>query len=341
MREVLEKVLAGKTLTAAEMRASFQSLMEGRWSEAQQAAFLVALRAKGEEPEEVAEAARVLASYARRLEAPAGAVDTCGTGGDGAGTVNLSTGAAILAASLGVPVAKHGNRSVSSRCGSADVLEAMGWPVDLQPEGCQRLLAEEGFAFLFAPTFHPAMKAVASVRRALGVRTVFNLLGPLANPAGVKRQVLGVFSSWAQELVAAALAELGAEHAWVVCSQDGLDELSVTAPAVVVEVRQGRVANRFTLEPEELGLARAPLSALAGGSAEENAQRLWAVLEGKEGGPVAEAVALSAAAALLVGGKVSRLSEGLALARQALASGASAAYFRKVLARARELGGAR
>jgi len=336
MREVLEKLFSGKPLAPEETRGCFRALMEGSWSEAQQAAFLVALRAKGETPQEVAEAARVLREFAVPIACPPGTVDTCGTGGDGACTLNLSTGAAILAASLGVPVAKHGNRSVSSRCGSADVLEAMGWPLDLPAAACEKLLAEEGFAFLFAPAFHPAMKQVAAVRRSLGVRTVFNLLGPLANPAGVRRQVVGVCSPAAQELVASALAHLGAEHAWVVHSADGLDELSVQAPTAVVEVREGNVARRFTVQPQRLGLGGAG-GTLAGGDAASNAARLWAILGGEERGEAADAVALATGAALVVGGKVADLPEGVAQAREALASGVGARYFQKVLARAKEL----
>jgi len=336
MREILEKLLAGQALNKEETQTSFRALMEGRWSEAQQAAFLVALRAKGETPQEVAEAARVLRAYAVRITAPPGAVDTCGTGGDGTCTLNLSTGAAILAASLGVPVAKHGNRSVSSRCGSADVLEAMGWPLNLAPGACEQLLSERGFTFLFAPTFHPAMKGVAPVRRSLGVRTVFNLLGPLANPAGVRRQLVGVFSPAAQELVASALAQLGAEHAWVVHSADGLDELSVQAPTAVVEVRDGAAARRFTVDPANLNLAQDG-EALAGGDAPYNAQRLWDILEGRERGSAADAVALATGAALVVGGKVGDLVEGVTQAREALASGLGARYFKSVLARAQEL----
>jgi anthranilate phosphoribosyltransferase len=337
MREILETLLAGEELSPEQTRESFRALMEGRWSEAQQAAFLVALRSKGETAREVAEAVRTLQEFAVSLPAPPSCLDTCGTGGDGQATLNLSTGAAIVAASLGVPVAKHGNRSVSSRCGSADVLEAMGWPLSLSPEACQKLLWQEGFAFLFAPAFHPAMKAVAPVRRALGVRTVFNLLGPLANPARVRRQLVGVFSPQAQELVAQALAHLGAEQAWVVHSQDGLDELSVAAPTTVVEVREGKVTGRFQVRPESLGLGLGPREALLGGDAQANAQRLWAILQGEEKGPAADAVALGAGAALLLGGKATSLQEGLARAQKALEEGQAAAYFRRLVAKVQEL----
>ncbi|MFZ5785757.1 MAG: anthranilate phosphoribosyltransferase, partial [Acidobacteriota bacterium] len=236
IRQVLEALLAGRDLAAEEMEACFGALMAGELSEPQQAAFLVALRAKGETPAEVAAAAAVLRRFALPVESTRRPlIDTCGTGGDGAHTLNISTGAALVAAACGAAVAKHGNRSVSSKCGSADVLEALGMPLDLEPERLGELLDAEGFAFLFAARLHPAMRAVMPVRRSLAVRTVFNLLGPLANPAGVRRQVVGVYAEDVLELVAAALAELGAERAWVVHSRDGLDELSVTSPTDVVE----------------------------------------------------------------------------------------------------------
>lgn len=337
MKSVLESLLSGKDLSPDQTRESFQALMGGSLSEVQQAAFLVALRAKGESPQEIAVAAQVLREFAHSVAAPPGAVDTCGTGGDGSGTLNISTAAAILTASLGVPVAKHGNRSVSSRCGSADVLEAMGWPLALRPRACELLLAEKNFAFLFAPALHPAMKEVAPVRRALGVRTIFNLLGPLANPAGIKRQVVGAFSPKAMELLAHALAELGAEYAWVVHSRNGLDELSSLAPTDVVEVRGGKVVGRLVVDPVPLGLKSGEDRALQGADAKSNAARLWEILEGREEGPAAEAVALTTGAALLVAGRVSQLFDGVREARQALSSGAAAKFFREVLKRAREL----
>ena len=262
MRDVLERLLQRCDLEAPVMEECFVQLMGGEWSEAAQAAFLVALRAKGEGPEEVAAAARVL----RRFAVPVvtrrdPVVDTCGTGGDGSHTLNISTAAALVVAACGVAVAKHGNRSVSSKCGSADVLEALGLPLDLEAEDLGALLDEEGFAFLFAPRLHPAMRAVMPVRRALGIRTVFNLLGPLANPAGVRRQVVGVYSAAVVPLVAGALAALGAERAWVLHSEDGLDELSVAAPSRVTEVVDGELAGELVVRPEELGIAPAPREA--------------------------------------------------------------------------------
>ena len=340
MREVLERLLAGGDLDTETMEACFAAVMSGEWSEAQQAAFLIALRAKGESPDEVAAAARVLRRFAlplATLRAPL--VDTCGTGGDGAHTINISTGAALVAAACGVAVAKHGNRSVSSRCGSADVLEAFGLPLELEPEQVGTLLDDEGFAFLFAPRFHPAMRAVMPVRRSLAVRTVFNLLGPLANPAGVTRQVIGVFAPGMMTLIAGALAVLGAERAWVVHGEDGLDEISLTAPTRVIEVRAGRITDTLVVEPRRLGLAGAGPDALLGGDPAENATRLRAILAGEDRSAAADAVAVNGAAALVVAGFVDRLEDGLEQCRACLREGAAAAKLEAVVRRARELAG--
>mgnify|MGYP000701767115 CR=1 FL=1 len=322
IRRVLDALLAGEELSPDTMEDCFAALMSGEWSEPQQAAFLVALRAKGETPTELAAAARVL----RRLAVPVPTsrqplVDTCGTGGDGSHSLNISTAAALVAAACGVAVAKHGNRSISSRCGSADVVEALGIPLELEAEELGAILDAVGFAFLFAPRLHPAMRAVMPVRRALGVRTLFNLLGPLANPAGVRRQVVGVFSPRVQPLVAAALAELGCEHAWVVHSEDGLDEISVGAATRVVEVRDGVVAGEWVVEPAALGAATPQGQELAGGDPAANAARIGAILRGEEGGAAADAIALNAGAALVVGGVAPTLEEGFAVARGALSSG--------------------
>jgi anthranilate phosphoribosyltransferase len=326
IRDVLETLLAGNDLSPQATEECFAALMAGEWSEPEQAAFLVALRAKGETPGEIAAAARVLRSFAVPVvthRTPL--VDTCGTGGDGAHTLNISTGAALVAAACGVAVAKHGNRSVSSRCGSADVLEALGLPLEMEPEALGALLDAQGFAFLFAPRLHPAMRAVMPVRRALGVRTVFNLLGPLANPAGVRRQVVGVYGAAVMPLVAGALAELGAEHAWVVHGEDGLDELSVCAPTRVVEVKDGAIVREFVVEPERLGIDRASRAELAGSDAAENAVRLRAILAGRERSAAAEAIALNAAAALVVAGAAGDLAGALEECRACLARGAAAA----------------
>jgi anthranilate phosphoribosyltransferase len=333
IRELLERLLAREDLDAATMEAAFEALMGGEWGEAQQAAFLTALRAKGESPVEIAAAARVLRRAAVPVETNRRPlIDTCGTGGDGAQTLNISTGAALVAAGCGVAVAKHGNRSVSSRCGSADVVEALGVSLDLDPERLGALLDGEGFAFLFAPRLHPAMKAVMPVRRSLAVRTVFNLLGPLCNPAGARRQVVGVYSEAAQTLVAGALAALGAEHALVVHSRDGLDEISVAAPTRAIEVRDGELVRDFTIDPVALGVVEHDRSALAGGDAGANAERLRAILLGRERSAASEAVALNAAAALVVAGVAAGLSDGLKVARACLAAGRGAETLDRVVA---------
>jgi anthranilate phosphoribosyltransferase len=336
-RTTLDALLGGGDLDAGVMEALIGAIMDGGLEPVQVAALLVALRAKGESGPEVAAAARAMRSRALRVAAPAGAVDTCGTGGDGAGTINISTAAALTAAAAGVPVAKHGNRSVSSRCGSADVLEALGVRLDLEPGALSVLLDEVGIAFLFAQHLHPAMKAVVPIRRSLGVRTVFNLLGPLTNPAGVRRQVMGVWGFDVQRLAAEALAELGAEHALVVHSDDGLDELSVAAPTAVIEVRNGSVAGRWRVDPAELGVRAGDPESLTGGDAAVNANRLRAILGGKERSAASEAVALNAAAALVVGGKAGDLANGLEIAREVLASGTAAVTLDALVCRSAEL----
>lgn len=322
IRDVLDALLAGEELSSTTMEECFAALMSGEWSEAQQAAFLVALRAKGETARELAAAARVL----RRLAVPVTTmrqpvVDTCGTGGDGSHSINISTAAALVVVACGVAVAKHGNRSISSRCGSADVVEALGIPLELEADALGSLLDTTGFAFLFAPRLHPAMRAVMPVRRALGVRTLFNLLGPLANPAGVRRQVVGVFSQRVQPLVAATLAELACEHAWVVHGEDGLDEISVGAVTRVMEVKDGAVVGERTVDPVELGAAVPRGQDLMGADPATNAARIGAILRGEEGGAAADAVALNAGAALVVAGAVRTLEEGFATAREALRQG--------------------
>jgi len=338
MRKVLERLLAGDDLDSETMDACFAALMAGEWTEAVQAGFLVALRAKGEVPEEVAAAARVLRRFAVPVTCERGPlIDTCGTGGDGAHTLNISTGAGLVAAACGAVVAKHGNRSVSSLCGSADVLEALGVPLDLDADQLGTLLDELGFAFLFAPRLHPAMRSVMPVRRALGVRTVFNLLGPLANPAGVRRQVVGVYGAGAADLVAGALASLGAEHAWVVHSADGLDELSVLAPSRVVEVRDGQITGELTVEPGTVGVRPGTREEITGGDAAENARRLAAILGGEERSAASEAVALNAAAALVVAGLEIDLARAVSRTREALESGTPLAKLSSVVRRAREL----
>lgn len=340
-RSMLQRLIDRQDLDGSEVERFVGDVMDGRAEGPHVAAVLVALRMKGETGVEVAAAARAMRQRAVEVlvTEPERSVDTCGTGGDGAGTVNISTAAALAAAAAGVPVAKHGNRSVSSRCGSADVLEACGVNLNVAPDALARLHDELGIAFLFAPRLHPAMAAVMPVRRTLAVRTVFNLLGPLTNPAGVRRQVIGVWGRDVIDVVAEALADLGAVHALVVHSDDGLDELSIAAPSDVAEVRDGRVTGRWRVLPDALGITGQNSGELAGGDVEENAARLKAILAGEERSAASEAVALNAAAALYVGGAVKDLSEGVELIRGVLASGAGLARLEELARRSVEVTG--
>jgi len=339
VRDLLNPLIARQDLEPEAVEAFFGAMMDGLLEETPVAAVLVALRAKGETGLEVAAAARAMRARAVPVPIadPDASIDTCGTGGDGADTVNISTAAALVVAAGGVRVAKHGNRSVSSRCGSADVLEACGVHLDVDAVGLARLHDEVGIAFLFAPRLHPAMRFVMPVRRTLGIRTTFNLLGPLTNPAGVRRQVIGVWGREIQDLVAGALAELGAVHALVVHSDDGLDELSVTAPTRVVEVRDGRVVGDRRVDPSTFGLELRDASALKGGEVADNAARMRAILEGDERSAASEAVALNAAAALVVANHVTDLAEGFEEARSILRSGAAAAKLDELARRSAEV----
>lgn len=319
-QEALSRVMAGEDLTREETEALFGDLMDGLVSEVLKSALLVALRMKGEAPSEIAGAAAAMRG--RSVKIPHGlevVVDTCGTGGDGKGTFNISTAAALVAAAAGAPVAKHGNRSVSSRSGSADVLAALGVDVEISPETAGRALEEIGIAFLFAPMLHPAMREVMPVRRELATRTLFNVLGPLTNPAGAPRQVIGVYAAELVPTLAEVLRELGSEHALVVHGSDGLDEITTTGPTTVGEVQDGEVAV-YRVEPEELGVERARLTDLLGGEPEDNARMMESVLDG-EAGPLADVSAVNAGAALYVTGRADTLAEGVAQARKVLASG--------------------
>ena len=322
VRAALVRLAAGESLGREETEDLFGQLMDGQLTEVMKTALLVALRMKGEAVPEISGAATAM----RRRAIPIphqreGLVDTCGTGGDGRGTFNISTAAALVAAAAGVPVAKHGNRSVSSKSGSADVLAALGVKIEIDPETAGRTLDSVGIAFLFAPLLHPAMREVMPVRRELGMRTIFNLLGPLTNPAGARRQVMGVYAESLVEPIGHVLRDLGAEHALVVHG-DGLDEITTTGRTRVAEVRDGEVRT-YELEPERFGLRRAGLEDLAGGMPEENAAAVRRVFGG-EAGPLAEVTALNAGAALYVGGGAATLEEGVGRAREILASGAAA-----------------
>lgn len=338
-RSMLQRLIDGEDLAGPEMEAFIGAVMDGKLEAAQIAATFVALRMKGETGAEVAAAARAMRERAVSvpITSPGRAIDTCGTGGDGGGTVNISTAAALVAAAAGVPVAKHGNRSVSSRCGSADVLEESGVRLTVSAEDMGRLVDDVGIAFLFAPALHPAMASVMPVRKALGVRTIFNMLGPLTNPAGVKRQVVGVWGTEIQSLMAEALAELGAVHAWVVHSDDGLDELSVCAPSTAVEIRDGNVVDSYRIDPNEIGIEAGDHDELLGGDVAQNARRLAAILGGEEHSAASEAVALNGAAALYVAGEVDDLAGGLGRAREILRSGAALNRLEILAERSRQL----
>jgi anthranilate phosphoribosyltransferase len=341
--EAIKRVVDGKDLGREEMHDVFSAVMDGQATDVQKSALLIALRMKGETPEEITGAAMAMRERVTPLDLDAdnireGLVDTCGTGGDGRGTFNISTIAAIVAAGAGANVAKHGNRAVSSSCGSADVLSALGVHIDLDAPRMSEVLRRAGIAFLFAPKLHPAMSAVAAVRRELGVRTIFNVLGPLTNPAFARRQVLGVYSDRLTETIAQVLAALGAEHALVVHSRDGLDEISVSAATHVCEVRGGEVTS-YDVTPEELGVERHPLERLAGGDARQNADIARAILGG-ENGARHDVIAANAGAACYVAGLAPTIRDGVELAKDSLRSGRAAEKLQQLIAVSNELGGA-
>jgi len=329
---ILRHVLEGQPLAAAEAERLMGHVMDGELDDARLGAVLAALRLRGVTATELGGFARAMRTRAVPVTAACAdrAIDTCGTGGDGQGTFNISTAAALVAAAAGVPVAKHGNRAASSRCGSADVLESLGVNLDLDAMALGRLLDDVGIAFLFAPNHHPAMRHAMPVRRALGVRTVFNLLGPLTNPAAVRRQLLGVYAPELTDLMGAALRDLGAVRALVVHGHDGQDELALTGETAVTEVADG-VLTQLVIRPEDAGLLRCAAADLAGGDAADNARLLLAVLDG-EPGPRTDATLLNAGGALLVAGAAATLADGVQLAREALAAG----HGRRLLDRLRQ-----
>ena len=323
IREAIDAIVnQGRSLSEQEASAVMGEIMSGEATPAQLAAFLVALRLKGETAEEIAGMARVMRAKALRVpfeEAPL--LDTCGTGGDGMGTFNVSTAAAFVAAGAGAVVAKHGNRAMTSHCGSADVLEALGVKIDLPPEGVAHCLREVGIGFMFAPTFHPAMRFAAGPRREIGVRSVFNILGPLTNPAGARAQVLGVADAAIGEKMIQVLARLGCGHALVVHGEDGLDEMTLGGPTLVYELVEGDIRS-YRVTPAEVGLRQASGQAVKGGSPEENAAAMRAVFGGEQG-PLRDIVLLNSAAALVAADKAASLAEGVTLAAQTIDSGAA------------------
>ena len=338
LRAALARVVGGADLTREEAEHVMTAVMNGEATPAQLGALLAALHLKGESAEEVAGFAGALRALAVPVElAVSDAIDTCGTGGDGAGTFNISTVAALVCAGAGATVAKHGNRAASSACGSADVLEALGVRIDLGPKGVARCIEEVGVGFMFAPRFHPAMRHAAPVRRELGVRTVFNLLGPLANPARVRRQLVGVATLKVGPLLAESLRALGAEHVLVAHGEDGLDEISPSGPSRLWELRGGRIAER-SFRPEDVGLGPAAREEIAGGDAERNKEIAQRVLAGADGGR-RTAVLLNAGAALYVAGKAATLSDGVALAAGTIDSGRARNALARLVARSHELVG--
>ncbi len=318
----MERLLAASALDAGLVGEAFESILAGEWTPIQVGAFASAVRVRGETADAIAAATRALRSHMTVVEHGLPLVcDTCGTGGDGAMTLNVSTAAAIVVAACNVPVAKHGNRSISSHCGSADVIEALGVPIDLAPEKQADLLRDVNIAFLFAPAHHPALKHAAEARRELGVRTIFNALGPVANPARATHQVIGVYDDALRPMLARVLADLGTVRAWVVRSTDGLDEISPAAETRVSEVNGSDVTER-TITPEDFGLARAPLEAIRGGNAAENAKSIETILMDADHA-AASAVILTAAAMLHVCGVAKSPRDGAEAARAAIQSGAA------------------
>ena len=317
--EAIEQLLAGTPLTREQARNVMDQVMAGEATPVQVAGVLIALRAKGETVEEMAGFVDSMRAHATPLELPAGTIDTCGTGGDRAGTFNISTAAALVAAGAGIPVAKHGNRAASSRCGSADVLEALGVDITLGADGVRRCIDAAGMGFCFAPTFHPAMRHAGPARRELGVRTVFNVLGPLANPGRVRRQALGVGAASLAPLMIRVLQDLGHERALVFYGEDGLDELTTTGPSRVFQLKGGAVTE-YELDPQDLGLSRSQPADLRGGTPPENADLLRRVLDG-ERGPRRDVVLLNSAAAVLAAGRTEAWPEAMAVASESLDSG--------------------
>jgi len=318
-KALIAKAATGASLSREEAARGFDRMMSGEATPSQMGGLLMALRVRGETVEEITGAVTVMREKMLRVAAPPDAIDVVGTGGDASGSYNISTCAAFIVAGAGVPVAKHGNRALSSRSGSADVLAALGVKIELAPDAVGRCISEAGIGFMFAPAHHPAMKNVGPTRVELGTRTIFNLLGPLSNPAGVKRQMVGVFSRQWVEPLANVLKNLGSESAWVVHGSDGLDEVTSAGPTHVAALENGTVRN-FEIAPEDVGVARAMPEMLRGGDAEENARALLDVLRGKQGA-FRDVALMNAAAGLIVAGRAKDLKQGFALAAKSIDSG--------------------
>jgi len=319
IKEAINLIISNISLSESEMAECMTEIMEGRATDAQIGAFLTALRIKGETIEEITGAARIMREKATRIKAPAGVIDTCGTGGDMSGTFNISTTAAIVVAASGIPVAKHGNRSVSSRSGSADVLESLGVKIELPPDKVERCLFETGFGFLFAPLFHPSMKFAVGPRREMGIRTIFNILGPLTNPAGARHQILGVFADKLTEPLASVLGNLGTADAMVVHGEDGLDEITISNGTRVSRYKNDKVET-FYVTPEDFGFQKTSLEHLIGGDKERNAEITLSILNGEKG-PKREIVLMNSAAALVVAGVTNDFINAIDIAVETIDSG--------------------
>ena len=329
-KTIIARLAEGRSLDAATARAAFETVMSGEATPAQIAAFLMGLRVRGETVEEITAGAIVMRERALRVTAPADAIDIVGTGGDGIGTWNVSTAVAIVVAAAGVPVAKHGNRKASSLSGTADALQELGVNLDIDPATIARCIEKAGIGFMFAQAHHSAMKHVAPVRGDLGIKTVFNMLGPLSNPALVKRQLLGVFAAQWVEPFAEVLRNLGSDRAWVVHGSDGMDEITTTGPSTVAELKDGAI-RVFEVTPEDAGLPRASIEDLKGGNPAENAAAIRRLFDG-EAGAYRDIVLLNAAAALIVSGKASNLKKGAGAAARIIDSGAAKATLAKLVA---------
>jgi anthranilate phosphoribosyltransferase len=330
VRDALAKLVGGQHLTRAEAQTAMRCIVEGEATPSQIAGFAIALRMKGETPDEIAGLAEVMRDAAMRVDAGSDIVDVVGTGGDGAGTFNISTISALVVASAGGRVAKHGNRSVTSACGAADFLEGIGIAIDLNPDGVARCVQETGFGFMFAPLYHPAMRHAIVPRRDIGVRTIFNILGPITNPAGARRQLTGVAVPGLGQTLARVLDLLGAVHALVVHGEDGLDEISVSAPTQVHEARDGQVVS-YTIAPEHYGLPRSSPDAVRGGAVDVNVRMAYAVLDG-ERGPARDVILLNAGASVYMAGLAESIQAGIARAADELDSGRARAKVAQVAA---------
>ena len=328
-KPLIAKVATGASLTRAEAMTAFDAMLSGEVTPAQMGGFLMALRTRGETVAEITGAVEAMRAKMLRVKAPKGAIDVVGTGGDNSGSYNVSTLAAIIVAACGAPVAKHGNRAASSKSGAADTLSALGVKLGIAPEAVERCIHEAGIGFMMAPTHHAAMRHVGPTRVELGTRTIFNLLGPLSNPAGVRRQLIGVFSAAWLEPMAEVLRNLGAERVWITHGADGLDEMSTASATSIVELNGGAIRS-FEITPEQFGLKRAQASDLKGGDAAHNAAALTGVLEGAKN-PYRDIAVLNAAGALVLVGKAGDLGEGLGLAAKALDSGAARATLAKLV----------